>query len=1681
MMKNGQMINSRYQILQEIGSGGIGKVLKATDVLKESTVAIKVLLSQESEHLERFKNEFLLLRKLNHPNIVKVYDFGFTEAGEAYFTMEYIQGNDWKLFFQPLDYSKFWQVMLQVFTTLDFLHSKRIIHGDLKPSNILINTSPDGQATVKFTDFGFAEYEKTEEAFQWKGTLSYLAPEIIRGEKKGPQADLYSVGILIYESVFGKPPFDQEDLMALAKSHLEEDVVIPEEPSIPILLKNLILRLLEKDPIDRFFSAQEVLEEVQKISGLTLQTPEAFLARSLVNSADFVGREKELGFLREALNQVAEEGNRFVLLTGESGVGKTSLADEFSAWAQLHAFRAINVSLKEARTFEAFRDSGLRFLDRISGPWVLIFEHLELADDPFLEFLSGFVSRTRENQILFCFTLTNEPASPEENRRTEEIGKRLRSICGDSLISIKLNRLTDAEARKMFCSMFSCREPAEKITAPIQQETKGNPFLIAQLMESLEEEGKIRRQNDKWLMEADWVEKSKIPQSVKNQIERRLAFLEPESAELLGRASVCSLELEFDVLMQLSGLDHAVLSACLNQIISRGLMEESSTADKRRFRFVNNLFRRFVYDQTDPDKRKTLHQKTGEVLERNISLDTETHVYQLANQFYRSGDVKRALKYALLAAQGAESRCEYAQAISHYLNSLELYDKIPALCPRSREDILESLADQFDLMGELERSLNTYQEALRIWNSRASNHEKPALIYRKMGRVYEKMSEHQKAVECLEESLQRFKAIGSPKNRARTLVNLGWVQLKKSDYGKARSRFEEALNILRKEATSKEMGFALSGLGSIHWTQGDYSQAGRCHRESLKVFEELGDKKKMADCYGNLAIVARSRGELNEAIDYFRKCLDLLETLQDQYRLSILHNHLSLAYLGLNQWHKALECLWKACEFQEKISDSIGLGFSYNNIGLIHLRRGELCRALEYFNLAVARFQAARQKGGLALAYFNLADLNARREEFDQASGYFKKSLGIREELGEEAGIADCLALLGRVLLQQSAFDQAKQNLVLAQNLYQKQVNKKAEVEVVLCLAELAIKTGESGPAETHLEQVKKFLQQLDNKFLEASFQRVKASLAKARGDAHGSLECLSESAKTFRKLQARLELGQTYLEMGKIKLELKRWKEAKGFFRQASSIFEREKIEPRQKEVESLSEQMKDLKILESERTRTFYQLAELLNNIWDTDELLAKSLELTMQLLNAQRGAVIFYSDQDQSFEVKVSRGIEKETSQDAVAISRQVLNEVVEGGSPLIVEDAKKDPAFAKSQSVIMHNILSILCVPLKTKDRLIGTVYLDHRELPAMFSSEDVDFLKAFANLIATAVEKSELYVKANQELFQLKEALHHTYEYPGVVGKSAKMQQVFNTVEKVADSRTGVLILGENGTGKEVIANLIHTRSGRKDGSFIKVNCAALPETLLESELFGIEEKTATGVGFRKGKFELANGGTIFLDEIGDMNLSVQAKVLRVIEEKEFERVGGQKSVKVDVRVISATNMDLHKKIEEGSFRKDLYFRLNPIVITIPPLRERKEDIPFLIDYFLRKFSQDSNEPPIRLTRRIIEALKEHSWPGNVRELEHLIESAILLNEDGAFPESLLPKEVRKSKTGVNLEKYGKLQEVLDWVEKRKILQALDENGWNQSHAAEDLGISEPTLRRRMKRYDLKRTVRVHSS
>jgi two-component system NtrC family response regulator len=322
--------------------------------------------------------------------------------------------------------------------------------------------------------------------------------------------------------------------------------------------------------------------------------------------------------------------------------------------------------------------------------------------------------------------------------------------------------------------------------------------------------------------------------------------------------------------------------------------------------------------------------------------------------------------------------------------------------------------------------------------------------------------------------------------------------------------------------------------------------------------------------------------------------------------------------------------------------------------------------------------------------------------------------------------------------------------------------------------------------------------------------------------------------------------------------------------------------------------------------------------------------------------------------------------------------------------------------------------------------------------------------------------------------RLSEALSERYGYRNLVGKSKPMLKVYDLIAKVAQSKATVLITGPSGTGKELIAKAIHYDSVRKDRPFISVNCGALAETLLESELFGHEKGAFTGaVAMKKGRFELADGGTLFLDEVGDMSPPLQVKLLRVLQEMEFERVGGTRTIKVDVRVLSASNRNLKDDVAAGIFREDLFYRLNVIHIEVPPLRERTEDIRLLVSHFVEKYG---NSRRIELTPQAWEALYAYPWPGNVRELENVIERAVVLNSGGAIELKDLPVELTKARGDLDVDRFippgAPLQTTLEEIEEKLIRRALKQSGNVQSHAAEQLGITKSLIQHKMKKYNI---------
>jgi Nif-specific regulatory protein len=392
------------------------------------------------------------------------------------------------------------------------------------------------------------------------------------------------------------------------------------------------------------------------------------------------------------------------------------------------------------------------------------------------------------------------------------------------------------------------------------------------------------------------------------------------------------------------------------------------------------------------------------------------------------------------------------------------------------------------------------------------------------------------------------------------------------------------------------------------------------------------------------------------------------------------------------------------------------------------------------------------------------------------------------------------------------------------------------------------------------------------------------------------------------------------------------------------------------------------------------------------------------------------------------------------------------------------------------VVLYNILSILCAPLKKKDAIIGVIYIDSRTTTNVFTEKDKDFLAAFANMAAIAIENATLQARLREENITLKQEIRSHYQFDNLVGRAPIFLEAMDLVHKVLDSTVPVLIVGESGTGKEMVARAVHYNGPRRDKRFVAQYCGALPETLLESELFGYRRGAFTGaVSDKKGLFEAANGGTFFLDEISDIAPSTQAKLLRVLQDGEMRRVGDNESIRVDVRIISASNRELQKEVREGRFREDLYYRLNVMTITLPPLRDRREDIPLLAHHFLATNPAIKAKGIREIEKRALDLLLDFPWPGNIRELENVISYMAVMAKGDTIKVADLPENIRKWKqSGTAIVPGRTMRE----VEKDYLLATLKECNGDRKLTARKLGISLRTLQYKLKEYRMNDHVSV---
>ncbi|MCE5271884.1 sigma 54-interacting transcriptional regulator [bacterium] len=505
-------------------------------------------------------------------------------------------------------------------------------------------------------------------------------------------------------------------------------------------------------------------------------------------------------------------------------------------------------------------------------------------------------------------------------------------------------------------------------------------------------------------------------------------------------------------------------------------------------------------------------------------------------------------------------------------------------------------------------------------------------------------------------------------------------------------------------------------------------------------------------------------------------------------------------------------------------------------------------------------------------------------------------------------------------------------------------------------------------------------------------------------------------------------------------------------------------------------------------------YEISRLLYNELDYSRLLNLILDRLMDILRAERGFIV--TGRPDSFQIKVARNLDGELEgQDNRIVSRTIVRQVLETGQPLFVNNAQEEDQYSSSRSIVDLGLRSILCVPLIIGERPYGAIYVENRSVSACFMQKDLQLLLELSELSANSIKNALNFLElsrghAERSSTRIGESLRQEYDFSMIVGKSKKMVEVMELAARVAPTDATVLITGDSGTGKELIARSIFLNSKRKDKPFLTINCGALPTGLLESELFGHVKGSFTGaVATKIGRFEAADEGTIFLDEVAEMPPELQVKLLRVLQFGEFEKVGSYKLQRVDVRIIAATNKRLPDLVAQGTFREDLYYRLKIVEIHFPPLRERPDDIPLLIDHFILKHSEALGKTIAGADPQFVRTIQHYQFPGNIRELEGIIQRAIILSRDNYISETELPPDILESSRPaqaaavpghsvpvarnndeLKLAREEATARAVTEVERAFLEAVLEESGGNISRASKLTGMNRSLFQRLVKKH-----------
>jgi transcriptional regulator with GAF, ATPase, and Fis domain/tetratricopeptide (TPR) repeat protein len=1600
----------RYELIDDLGRGAQSLVRRAMDRATGAVVAIK---SSDGNGRAALRREYALLAGLAHPNLVQALDL-FDTKDTTYLVQTLAPGAGLREWGDQQDPRDLCRAIGAALRALQFIHSRGVVHRDVKPENLRVDASPIGRLPgVRLIDFGLAA--TTSEAVV-TGTLGYAAPEVLAGGVAGPPADIYSLGAVLFEALFDRLPNPLLDPSAAA-------IEVPPlgdrpglaAPLLRELLSDMLHPLAERRP-----DARRALGALAEVLGQPLQVDADELASAYYPRPPLVGRDDILATLDRLIAEAA--GGRATAVQIE-GCGKSAVVQAAARMARLRGLQVIGAEgvaaafTTAANELPAASSEQLvtRVVDlcieRAQRPLLLALDGPELSRLPAGALLRQLVSALPVS-LGRCLLVWTGPLPVELDA---EAGRRFETL--------QLEPLPDEQASWLVSRMLHHCDPPTWVPELLRL-GRGDPRWIAEL---------VRAQ-----IEAGLPAKMALPVADPRRLAgERLAALDDDALEVLELVAQAPDAVPIPVLLVATGLTPSRWQRVFATLEQRELIAHSTAG----VRPASPALQLALRQRVSAASARSLHRELVRAWRRMIAGHPGRDEH-LAHHLLYAGEAAEAAPLLHGAAAG-EAEIELALA--------ELPPDDPHRLP-----LLASLARRRRARGDLDGALELA--------------ERDAGSQRALLRAELLLDAGQPQRASAE--LEGARGAGAAYRRllARTRILLG-------DFHGATAAAEEGERLLADEpgadpSPSVELA-VLAGLAAVY--RGDAEGGLTRLRAAEPAATDIDQPLLLARLYNSLGIALQRLGRLDEAEPAYRTCLTQARRSGDLRVAATAALNLGTVAHRLGRWGQALECYRQAGGLAARggvgtthvraLANEANLLLTFGELELA----GSCLRAAEELGRAIG---AATLQGHVELYLAELALIEGRLElaerGLQQAAGRFAE---------DDRAAADAVALSRcELALAQRRPDLARQTA-----------------------RQLLTRMGADDPDRCHAHLLLgRALLESDDR--QAAAEQLERALAlAAAGGVERRWECHALLARCYRDDDPEAaEFHAARVERAGVALRDLVPPAHRAAFDRRHARQRAAYPPPGPDGARPGGPTRRDLLRL--------LELNKELNRRLPLNDLLFQVLDRAIELTGAERGFVLLRDGGE--LRVGAARNVDRESLRRGVdRFSRSIAERAIREQQPVIAADAMDDERFAERLSVHGLKLRAVLCVPLRAGGVDRGALYLDNRFHRDAFHAGHAALALAFADQAgialfnagllhdeaaqreALAEAKAEVealnhqlqsqVTRQSQQLSEVSERLRtheeelvRRYNAAQIVGRSKPMRELFLQIDRVTDSERPVVIHGESGTGKELVARAIHYMSPRAAAPFVTVNCAAVPESLLGSELFGHVRGAFTGaLRDRAGLFEAAGEGTLLLDEVGDMSAKMQARLLRVLQEGTYRRVGDSRERRSRCRVLAASHQRLRELVREGRFREDLYYRLEVVSLTVPPLRARRADIPELVKHFIA--AADRQLP---LTPAAMAALIDFDWPGNVRQLENELHRALLLAEGNIDLRDLSPglrATARRRVRATRRLEEGLSQAVQDY-ERGLIAQALDRSGHNVTQTAQELRLHRVALHRKIRKYGLDR-------